>query len=47
MRPHLDRELVAEPIDQRRSVLVQKVDEPDLALLRMSAREGLRLRVLE
>src|SRR6186713_1413551 len=43
----VDRRLLTQPLDQRRAVLVEEVDEPEDALLLRPAGEGLRLCVLE
>ena len=43
----VERQLLGQPVDERRAVLVQEVDHADLALLRVPARKRLRLRVLE
>src|SRR5688572_29856501 len=43
----IDWQFCIQAIDQCRTVLVQKVHEPDGALLRLAAWKGLRSRVLE
>src|SRR5262245_58603522 len=47
VNPRVARQGVAQALDQRRAVSVQEVDEPDLALLWLSAGERLSLRVME
>ena len=47
MVAHVERQLLAQPIDQRRAVLVEELDEADVAFLRVAAGERLRLGVLE
>ena len=44
VRPHLQRQLLPEPFDERRSVLVQEPHERDRPLLRVSVGEGERAR---
>src|SRR5688500_16484414 len=47
MLTHVERQLVAQPIDERRPVLVQEVYEADGSFLRVAAGERLRLGMSE
>jgi hypothetical protein len=47
MLPQIDRQLLHQSIDQRRSIQIQEIDDRQRAFLRMALRERLGLRADE